>query len=347
MRRARGRIRYNGGPMSTSASYTVSAAFVENLAWAAAEEGLDVAHWQALLAGTYRGDDRLPLSLFNELWQALLAQSDDPLIGLKLGERFRLGRYGLVEFFLLNARTVRQAMEQAVAYWRLVIDEEKVVRLAPRGEALRLLIEPRVRHPAAAYEMDLCYVLRMMSLLLGRPVEGMGLVLGLGHAQPAGTTLDDYRSRLGCEVRFNEGCYWLELPPELAAQPLAGSHPVLIEALATQADLQLKLLDRLPAVTQQVSQLIELGANDVESVASRLGLSARTLQRRLKEEGGSFGALRDEAQRRRAEKLLAEPRVALKEVAFFLGYEERGLALACQRWFGASPGALRARLLGS
>ncbi|MFG6490402.1 AraC family transcriptional regulator ligand-binding domain-containing protein [Roseateles sp. BYS78W] len=331
--------------MSTSASYTVSAAFVENLVWAAAEEGLDVARWQADLAGRHRDDDRLPLSFFSELWVALLAQTDDPLIGLKLGARFRLGRYGLVEFFLLNARTVQEAMAQAVGYWRLVIDEEKSVRLVARGDALRLLIEPRVRHPVAAYEMDLCYVLRMMSLLLGRPSEGLGLMLGLGHAQPASTSLDDYRTRLGCDVRFDEDCYWLELPAALARQDLPGSHPVLLQALAAQAELQLKLLDRLPAVVAQVSQLIELGANDVDAVAVRIGLSARTLQRRLKEEGASFGALRDDALRRRAEKLLAEPRMALKEVAFFLGYEERGLAQACQRWFGASPGALRARRL--
>ncbi|PKO67397.1 MAG: hypothetical protein CVU22_11970 [Betaproteobacteria bacterium HGW-Betaproteobacteria-16] len=331
--------------MSAPASYTVSAAFFENLVWAAAEEGLDVANWQADLAGLHRNDDRLPLSAFHELWRTLLAQTADPLIGLKLGARFRLGRYGLVEFLLLNARTVQQAMEQATTYWRLVIDEEKVVRLANHGDALRLLIEPRIPHPAAAYEMDLCYVLRMMSLLLGRPGQDMGLSLGLGHAQPAGTTLDDYRSRLGCEVVFDEPYYWLELPAALPRQELPCSHPLLVQTLATQADLQLKLLDREPAVTARVSQLIALGANEVEAVAAKLGLSSRSLQRRLKEEGTNFGVLRDSAQRRRAEQLLSEPRVALKEVAFFLGYEERGLAVACQRWFGASPGALRARLI--
>jgi len=212
-------------------------------------------------------------------------------------------------------------------------------------DALRLIIEPRIPHPAAAYEMDLCYVLRMMSLLLGRPGQDMGLSLGLGHAQPAGTTLDDYRSRLGCEVVFDEPCYWLELPAALPRQELPGSHPLLVQTLATQADLQLKLLDREPAVTARVSHLIALGANEVEAVAAKLGLSSRSLQRRLKEEGTNFGVLRDSAQRRRAEQLLSEPRVALKEVAFFLGYEERGLAVACQRWFGASPGALRARLI--
>ncbi|HEY0957384.1 MAG TPA: AraC family transcriptional regulator ligand-binding domain-containing protein [Roseateles sp.] len=332
--------------MSTPASYTVSAAFVENLAWAAAEEGLDVVAWQARLAGLHGSDDRLPLDFFNELWADLLRQTDDPLIGLRLGARFRLGRYGLVAFFLLNARTVQQAMAQAVSYWRLVIDEEKQVGLVPHGDALRLLITPRVRHPAPAYEMDLCYVLRMMSLLLGRPVQDLGLTLGLGHAQPLGTTLQDYRERLGCDVVFGEGDYWLELPATLAAQELPGSHPVLVQALAGQAELQLRLLDRQPAVSARVSRLIELGATEVDAVAAQLGMSARSLQRRLKEEGASFGALRDDAQRRRAEQLLAEPRVALKEVAFFLGYEERGLAQACQRWFGASPGALRARLIG-
>lgn len=131
----------------------------------------------------------------------------------------------------------------------------------------------------------------------------------------------------------------------LADRPLPTGHPVIAEALAAQATLQLKLLDRPQAVAGRVSQLIELGAGDIERIAEQLSLGVRSLQRRLKDEGTSFGELRDAAQRRRAERLLSEPRIALKEVAYFLGYEERGLFEACMRWFGASPGHLRVRWL--
>lgn len=328
--------------MQPTASYTVSAAFFENLVWAAEEEGLDVADWQRQLGGVHSEDDRLPLASFSALWQSLLAQSDDPLLGLRLGARFRLGRYGLVEFFLLNARTVRDALALSADYWRLVIDEEKQLRLTEHEHGLRLLIEPRVMHPPAAFDMDMLYGVRMLSLVLGRPVEGLGISIGLQHALPQGATVDGYRKHLGCEVAFGQPCYWIGVPHAVAERPLAG-HPVIVEAVTAQAQLQLRLLDRPDAVAERVSQLIELGAIDIERVADQLHLGVRSLQRRLKDEGTSFGELRDAAQRRRAERLLAEPRMALKEVAYLLGYEERGLFEACQRWFGASPGSVRAQ----
>lgn len=332
--------------MPATASYTVSAAFFENLVWAAAEEGLDATHWQRQLGSLHRDVDRLPLAAFSELWRSLLAQTDDPLLGLRLGARFRLGRYGLVEFLLLNARTVRDALSLSADYWRLVIDEEKQLRLVDGEHGPRLLIEPRVMHPPAAFDMDMMYGVRMLSLLLGRPVDGLGISLGLAHALPRAAAAGDYRRLFGCEVAFDQRCYWMEVPEALAEQPLAG-HPVIIQAVAAQAQLQLRLLDRPQALAERVSQLIELGAVDVKRVAEQLHLGVRSLQRRLKDEGTSFGELRDSALRRRAERLLAEPRMALKEVAYFLGYEERGLFEACQRWFGASPGVFRAQSLAA
>jgi len=332
--------------MPATASYTVSAAFFENLVWAAAEEGLDVAHWQHQLAGPRRDDDRLPLAEFSGLWQSLLAQTDDPLLGLRLGARFRLGRYGLVEFFLLNARTVRDALSLSADYWRLVIDEEKQLRLVDGRSGWRLLIETRAMHPPAAFDMDMLYGVRWLSLVLGRSVEELGITLGLAHTLPRGATADDYRRAFGCDVAFDQGCYWMEVPKAVAEQPLA-AHPVIFEAVAAQAQHQLRLLDRPQDLAGRVSHLVELGAVDVQRVADQLQLGVRSLQRRLKDEGTSFAALRDGALRRRAARLLAEPRMALKEVAYLLGYEERGLFEACQRWFGASPGLFRAQAMAA
>ena len=79
------------------------------------------------------------------------------------------------------ARTVRDALSLSADYWRLVIDEDKQLRLAEHEHGLRLLIEPRVMHPPAAFDMDMLYGVRMLSLVLGRPVEGLGISIGLGH----------------------------------------------------------------------------------------------------------------------------------------------------------------------
>jgi AraC-like DNA-binding protein len=71
-------------------------------------------------------------------------------------------------------------------------------------------------------------------------------------------------------------------------------------------------------------------------------MSVRTLQRRLEDEGTSFGALADAARREAAEALIGDPDVPLAEVAFRAGFSDFGtFSRAFRRWTGKSPGAAR------
>ncbi|MDN6872220.1 AraC family transcriptional regulator, partial [Pseudomonas citronellolis] len=74
-------------------------------------------------------------------------------------------------------------------------------------------------------------------------------------------------------------------------------------------------------------------------VAQRLGLSERTLQRRLAAEGQRFQPLSDGIRLRLAERLLLESRMDLNGVAQCLGYAEAAsFCRAFQRWTGTTPG---------
>ena len=76
--------------------------------------------------------------------------------------------------------------------------------------------------------------------------------------------------------------------------------------------------------------------------ASALGLSTRTLQRRLAIAGRSFEAMLDEVRRARAEELLANGGWDLAEIAYKLGYSERSaFTRAAIRWFGVPPSGMR------
>lgn len=67
---------------------------------------------------------------------------------------------------------------------------------------------------------------------------------------------------------------------------------------------------------------------------------------RLRDEGTSYRGLRDASQKRYAESLLRDRRLDVSEVAYALGYQDAAnFGRACRRWFGASPGRHRRRLL--
>jgi AraC-like DNA-binding protein len=80
----------------------------------------------------------------------------------------------------------------------------------------------------------------------------------------------------------------------------------------------------------------------LEGVARSLGVSARTLQRQLRQEGVSFAQLLAELRREMAPSLLQDGQYGVSEVAFLLGYEDpSAFRRAFQRWFGRSPRSFR------
>ena len=73
-------------------------------------------------------------------------------------------------------------------------------------------------------------------------------------------------------------------------------------------------------------------------------MSERTLQRRLKDEGVTFAALVDEVRPDLARMYLADPKLAIFEVAFLLGYSEpSAFNRAFRRWTGTSPSDFRSK----
>lgn len=82
-----------------------------------------------------------------------------------------------------------------------------------------------------------------------------------------------------------------------------------------------------------------------EKAARALGIHARTLQRRLKDEGSSFEKIKDDVRREWAESLLVQRSVSLSQIAQMLDYaDSSAFSRSCRRWFGEAPRTYRTRL---
>ena len=87
---------------------------------------------------------------------------------------------------------------------------------------------------------------------------------------------------------------------------------------------------------------LEFSRSDVDALARKLGMSSRTLQRRLTEEGTTFRRLLNEVRRRLATTYLMTPGVGIAEVAFLLGFSDvPAFHRAFRAWTGQAPGAYR------
>ena len=165
------------------------------------------------------------------------------------------------------------------------------------------------------------------------------LLPGTGGAEDA-----QLSKLLGAPVRRGSDLARLVFPRSALATPLATRD----ELVATDLETELRrCLDRLKlAVTGQIDELIRARLDDgigMRDAAKRLGLSERTLRRRLDEEGTSFRERLDLVRKDRALEMLAHTDIA--DVAQTLGFvDARSFQRAFRRWTQLTPVEYRRRL---
>ena len=95
-------------------------------------------------------------------------------------------------------------------------------------------------------------------------------------------------------------------------------------------------------VARQVTQALSEGVPSINDTAKYLGMSSRTLQRRLSEEGLVYQQLVDDTRRDLSARLLQKNGYSLAEIAFLTGYAEQStFTRAFKRWYGQTPAGFR------
>jgi AraC-like DNA-binding protein len=113
-----------------------------------------------------------------------------------------------------------------------------------------------------------------------------------------------------------------------------------LAAVSSQTSFQQTLLRR-------ISDRLSEGPPRAADVAREMGVSERTLHRRLVADGASYQGLLEQAQRRLAEGLLVQSDHSIAEIAFLTGYSEQSaFTRAFKRWVDETPAVFRDRKAG-
>jgi AraC-like DNA-binding protein len=95
-------------------------------------------------------------------------------------------------------------------------------------------------------------------------------------------------------------------------------------------------------VEGKLEPMLESGEVSLDKLASELGMSRATLQRRLKAEGTTFEAILDGLRQRLARRYLRKDKHSVKTTAYLLGFSDpAAFSRAFKRWTGTSPSELR------
>jgi AraC-like DNA-binding protein len=288
----------------------------------------------------------LPLPRFRALLDDAERATGDGLLGVHLAESLSRGTYGILEFICTSSPTVGEAVRRVVRYIGL-LNEIVDVSLVERGD--EAVVEQRVageplglgRH---ANEFFIANLLIQISRLTGTPQRP----LRAWFAHPAPKELPSLCEFLGSErVEFGAGANGVALPVAVLSLPIRSSDPPLLALLDGKAAEELARRTAggsrfLGRVREVIRERLPNGAPTLNDAADATGMSARTLQRRLDDEGATFAALVESVRKELAELYLGDPTRPLGEVAYLLGYSELSAFLrAFKRWTGKTPTEFR------
>ena len=289
-------------------------------------------------------DARVPANVLLRLWEGMPRLLGDDAYGIHLGERAASSSMPLVARLFSTSPTVGEGVATLMSMQRLVNDVH-ASELAIEGDVASL--RNRTKHgpipvPRHATEFVFAWMVATVRRTTGQDVRPVRVRFEV--PAPSAKDAAEHRRVLDCPVEFDAEYNELAFPLSVLALPQKEADPELREILESHAKA---LLDKLPeerTVSARVSEVLAqklASSPSVDDVASALHMSARTLQRYLRDESTTFADVLDRVRRRRAEMALRtdEPIAAL---AASLGFgDQSAFHKAFVRWTGETPGAFR------
>jgi AraC-like DNA-binding protein len=285
-------------------------------------------------------DARVGYDVAAALGERALALTGDDNFGLHLAEDVRDTRQFDAGLLLLMASpTVRVALERMVRHQRLWGDGDRATLVRVPG-GLRVRYTLRGTTGAYARHADEC---AMAEIALGiRVLTGRDLrPRAVRFRHPPPRALEEHRRLFGCPLAFRQPHTGVELDDAACETPMQHANAAFFAVFEEQV---VRALARLPAVAgasesvrAAVRAALASGGCSLAGTARGLGVSTRTMQRRLEAEGTSFAAVVD-ALRRELACAYLDRQVPIPEIAALLGYAD-GTAFhhAFRRWTGSTP----------
>lgn len=294
---------------------------------------------------------RIDSTEFETLMRWLIIQTDDELFGFNTAKHLVPGALGLLGYLIMNCQTGGDAIRLVPKYEGL-IGNLGHTELTEKGDVFSIRWQCSCTDDLVAPHL----IDEFMSTTAeyARWVTGRNDIaahcLYLERSEPNAAQLQKYRDHYRCDIIFDAGVNLMEFNPQFMSLPLNHPYPTLLKTLQEQADRQSKELQHTDPIVVQVrttlANMMETSIPRRERVASKLGMSERTLQRRLLEAESSYQQILDTLRLQLSKEWLLRKNWPISEVAVRLGFTEpRSFQRRFKTWTGMSPGEYRKQRL--
>lgn len=290
-----------------------------------------------------KADHGLNTEEYFRLWCALEAESHHLAFPLNLIEKVSAEIFDPPLFAALCSSNMMQAVQRLAKYKQLIAPMLLETNIDHQGT---LTVSPiwlsATDTPPSLQVAELAFLLKLARIATREPVRASKVQLS---QLPAGAELSQFDRYFGTAISFGEYPA-IRFSATDALRPFLTVNQGMWQVFEPELRRRLSELDVTASTAERVrAVLLELlPANEatIEKTAERLGVSKRTLQRRLEEEGVTFRHLINTSRENLARHYLVNTRLPGYEIAFLLGFEDpNSFYRAFMAWTGQTAENLR------
>jgi AraC-like DNA-binding protein len=298
---------------------------------------LDVARLDDILGG-------FAFSEFVALEETALELTRDEGLGLRLAEQSSEAAFDIVAHLTTHAPTLRDGIAMCIQFQRLLMEGTALTLREHDDSAIVRCEFPRstVRGDRMLAEFVMGGFARMIRIFTGHTAQLRAV--SFEHARPPHARA--YVRVFGGAERFSRRFTGIEFDRALLDRRQLHHHPELYSVLHSDATTKLERMTRGQSFVDRVKHyLLSVPPRrlpDMDRVARELGLSTRSLRRRLADDGVSYKALVQSVLEIRATQLLSDPNRTIQETAAEMGFSDpSAFQRAFKRWKGMTPGQFK------
>jgi len=271
---------------------------------------------------------------------------DDDFLGFHLARAFDPRQLGLLHYVLASSGRLDDAIRRAARY-STCANEGVTLKYVEQNEltiVFRYVGVPR-HSDRQQIEFFVTAVVRACRELTGRSMSPHSVRL----VHRRNEDHSEFNAFMGTDVEFGADVDEIAFPTAIKDLPVVSADPYLNEMLVAYCE---EALARRPqrhgavqsAVENAIAPLLPHGGARMSEIARSLGMSQRTLARRLAVEGVTFAAILDRLRSDLARRHITDPELSISEIAWLLGYQEvSAFTHAFKRWTGRTPREMRAQ----
>lgn len=292
----------------------------------------------------YQPELRISRAQFIAAYKANVILLDDEMLGL-WSRPIRSGTLKYMMLSLLDAANISIALNRLTRFWNLLLDDYQLSLVRDQAR-IGVVLKPRTvacEVNILGHELMIKLFHGIISWLLDTSIE----LENIQFAFPKPDHSSDYAYLYPGPISFDAECSAIWIDSKLGLRSFRRTRVELWTFLRrAPEDWAFNTVNSglLSTAVRQYLATMEIPSGDVEEVSNALGLSTRTLTRKLHAEGTSFRIVRDNLRRDLAVQLLTQSRISIDGVSALVGFENTAaFCRAFRAWMQVSPGAYRNR----